>query len=69
MVDEKRQIGRVLSMFVRRIDFGRDFEQQLEFYVEARGAFFNLDVVHTTLVYVSSDPVFEIHNCITSERI
>lgn len=53
MEDEKRQIGFLLSNFVRRIDFGRDFEQQLEFYVEARGAFFNLDTVHITLIYVS----------------
>lgn len=33
------------------MDFGRDFEQQLTFYVEARAAFPNLDSVFVTLVH------------------
>ncbi|KAE8740858.1 hypothetical protein FOCC_FOCC013650 [Frankliniella occidentalis] len=48
--DEKRQIGNLICNFVKRVDFGRDFEQQLSFYVEARASFTNLDVIHAQLV-------------------
>lgn len=51
--DEKRQIGNLISGFVKKVDYGRDFEQQLSFYVEARSAFPNLDSVHAQLVQVS----------------
>lgn len=36
-----------------QIDFGKDFEQQLSFYVEVRASFSNLDVVLIYLVQVS----------------
>ncbi|KAK7873878.1 hypothetical protein R5R35_005739 [Gryllus longicercus] len=49
--DEKRQIGNLISAFVRNVEYGRDFEQQLSFYVEARSAFTNLDAVHAHLVH------------------
>nr|CAD7416064.1 unnamed protein product [Timema poppensis] len=48
--DERRQIGNLISTFVRKVDYGRDFEQQLSFYVEARSSFTNLDSVHAQLV-------------------
>ncbi|KAJ1532194.1 hypothetical protein ONE63_000815 [Megalurothrips usitatus] len=48
--DEKRQIGNLICSFVKRVDFARDFEQQLSFYVEARASFTNLDVIHALLV-------------------
>lgn len=48
--DELRQISNLISHFVRKVDFGRDFEQQLSFYVEARSAFSNLDPVYSTLI-------------------
>ncbi|XP_065201247.1 VPS35 endosomal protein-sorting factor-like [Planococcus citri] len=57
--DEKKQISNLISTFVRRIDFGRDFEQLLDFYVEARGTFYNLDVVHATLVQCVNKLAFE----------
>lgn len=50
--DEKRQIGLLISQLVRQVNFGRDFEQQLTYYVDARAAFTNLDSVHSTLVQV-----------------
>ncbi|XP_054284650.1 VPS35 endosomal protein-sorting factor-like [Macrosteles quadrilineatus] len=48
--DEKRQISQLIAQLVLRVDHGRDFEQQLSFYVEARAAFSNLDYVHAILV-------------------
>ena len=53
--DEKRQIGNLISGFIKKVDYGRDFEQQLSFYVEARSAFPNLDSVHAQLVQVKKD--------------
>ncbi|KAK2587997.1 hypothetical protein KPH14_004073 [Odynerus spinipes] len=48
--DEKRQIGQLICGLVQRVDYGRDFEKQLNFYVEARAAFPNLDSVHIQLI-------------------
>lgn len=48
--DERKQISNLIAYFVRRVDYGRDVEQQLSFYVEARGTFTNLDLVHAQLV-------------------
>lgn len=48
--DERRHIGSIISFFILRVNYGRDFEQQLAFYVEARGCFPNLDSVLQTLV-------------------
>lgn len=48
--DERRNIGNLISFFILRVNFGRDFEQQLAFYVDARGSFANLDIVLYTLV-------------------
>lgn len=50
--DEYRQIGELLCNVVRTVNHGKDFEQQLNFYVEARGAFSNIDVVLAELVQV-----------------
>lgn len=48
--DERRQISQLICNFIRKVDYGRDFEKQLCFYVEARGSFSNLDAVYITLV-------------------
>lgn len=50
--DEKRQISQLICGFVRSVDFGRDFEQQLSFYADARAAFCNLDYINVQLVQV-----------------
>lgn len=49
--DERRHIGQLIGAFVRRATYGRDIEQQLAFYVDARSAFPNLDAVFVTLVH------------------
>ncbi|XP_077490535.1 VPS35 endosomal protein-sorting factor-like [Amblyomma americanum] len=48
--DERRHIGQLLCGFLQRVGFGRDFEQQLAFYVDARAAFSALDAVLVQLV-------------------
>ena len=53
LADEKRATGQLVTGFVRQIDYGRDFEQQLNFYVEARASFCNLDSVLVCLVQVN----------------
>ena len=41
--------------FPFQIDFGRDFERQLDSYVDARSSFSNLETVLVMLVQVSLD--------------
>ncbi|XP_020613263.1 UPF0505 protein C16orf62-like [Orbicella faveolata] len=50
LVDEKRVIGHLITGFLRKIDFGRDFERQLDSYVDARSSFSNLETVLVMLV-------------------
>lgn len=49
--DERRHIAQLIGAFVQRATYGRDIEQQLAFYVDARSAFPNLDAVFVTLVH------------------
>ncbi|XP_017037516.1 VPS35 endosomal protein sorting factor-like isoform X3 [Drosophila kikkawai] len=51
--DERRQISQLINVFIHKVYFGRDLEQQLSFYVEARGTFSNLDAVYVTLVHAA----------------
>eukprot|EP00055_Hartaetosiga_balthica_P011758 m.54685 g.54685 ORF g.54685 m.54685 type:complete len:923 (+) comp7726_c0_seq3:32-2800(+) len=46
--DERKQISYLLIQFLSKASFGRNYEQELEFFVRARGHFSNLDQV---LVY------------------
>lgn len=50
--DEKRQLSQLITSFILQVNFGNDFEQQLDFYVNARAAFSNLDSVLVSLVQV-----------------
>ncbi|KAH8369160.1 hypothetical protein KR009_002879, partial [Drosophila setifemur] len=51
--DERRQISQLINVFIHKVHFGRELEQQLSFYVEARGTFSNLDAVYVTLVHAA----------------
>jgi hypothetical protein len=46
------------------VEYGRDFEQQLSFYVEARSAFPNLDSVHAQLVQVNKGLLLSVWVCV-----
>ncbi|XP_068610312.1 VPS35 endosomal protein-sorting factor-like [Brachionichthys hirsutus] len=48
--DERRSLAHLIIGFVRMVSFGRDFEQQLSFCVEARATFCNLEPVLTQLI-------------------
>ncbi|CAH3037318.1 unnamed protein product [Porites lobata] len=50
LIDEKRLLGHLITGFLRKIDFGRDFERQLDSYVDARSSFSNLESVLVMLV-------------------
>lgn len=43
--DDVQYSANLLCGFISRVDFGRDLEQQLNFYVESRAAFPNFDAV------------------------
>ncbi|KAM4025171.1 VPS35 endosomal protein-sorting factor-like isoform 2-T2 [Anomaloglossus baeobatrachus] len=49
--DEKRTLAQLINGFIRMVSFGRDFEQQLSFYVEARALFCNLEPVLVHLIH------------------
>ncbi|XP_055850032.1 VPS35 endosomal protein sorting factor-like [Episyrphus balteatus] len=66
--DERRQIGSLISNFVKNVNYGRDFEQQLTFYVESRAAFPNLDAVITTLVHSVNKLAIETRNVINGQH-
>lgn len=48
--DEKKLIGNLISNFIKSVNYGKQFEEQLLFYVEARSVFPNLDSVLYTLI-------------------
>ncbi len=47
---EKRHISSLLNIFIQKIDYGRDLEQQLSIYTECRALFCNLDSIKDRLV-------------------
>uniref|UniRef100_A0A663N976 VPS35 endosomal protein-sorting factor-like n=1 Tax=Athene cunicularia TaxID=194338 RepID=A0A663N976_ATHCN len=49
--DEKRMLAALINGFIKMVSFGRDFEQQLSFYVEARSTFCNLEPVLVQLIH------------------
>uniref|UniRef100_A0A4X2K4I7 VPS35 endosomal protein-sorting factor-like n=1 Tax=Vombatus ursinus TaxID=29139 RepID=A0A4X2K4I7_VOMUR len=49
--DEKRMLSVLINGFIKMVSFGRDFEQQLSFYVETRSMFCNLEPVLVQLIH------------------
>ncbi|XP_056639227.1 VPS35 endosomal protein-sorting factor-like [Diorhabda sublineata] len=47
---EYKQIGEIVCNILRKVNYGRDFEKQLNFFVEARATFSNIDTVLVELV-------------------
>lgn len=66
--DEIRQIAGLLSVFIKKINYGMDFEKQLNFYVECRRAFGNLDSVKQTLVIVAVGLAMRTHQVVKGKH-
>lgn len=49
--DDKRQISSLIMAFLRHVSFGRDFEAELNFYVDSRANFCNLEAVLCYLIH------------------
>nr|CAB3226529.1 UPF0505 protein C16orf62-like [Phallusia mammillata] len=49
--DDKKAASDLISGFILKVTFGKDFEQQLSFFVECRASFYGLDSVLATLVH------------------
>jgi hypothetical protein len=49
-VTEVSQVANLLGNFIGKISFGKDLEQQLNFFVDCRAAFCNIDKIKDTLV-------------------
>ncbi|XP_061667033.1 VPS35 endosomal protein-sorting factor-like isoform X2 [Syngnathoides biaculeatus] len=57
--DEKRSLSVLIIGFMRVVSFGRDFEQQLSFCVEARATFCNLEPVLVQLIHTVNQLAME----------
>ncbi|KAM3592424.1 uncharacterized protein V6R79_018339 [Siganus canaliculatus] len=57
--DEKRSLALLIIGFIRVVSFGRDFEQQLSFCVEARAIFCNLEPVLVQLIHTVNQLAME----------
>ncbi|XP_037610295.1 VPS35 endosomal protein sorting factor-like isoform X1 [Sebastes umbrosus] len=57
--DEKRSLALLIIGFIRMVSFGRDFEQQLSFCVEARATFCNLESVLVQLIHTVNQLAME----------
>lgn len=60
---QRKEVSDTLNKFIRKIDFGVDFENHINILTEARGTFYELDEVIETLV-------LEVHRiCINTYNI
>ncbi|GAB0088083.1 VPS35 endosomal protein sorting factor-like [Sergentomyia squamirostris] len=66
--DERRQIGGLISHMIKQVDFGKDFEAQLTFYVDARATFLNLDTVYATLIHCVNNLAMETRRMIRGQH-
>uniref|UniRef100_A0A3Q3J5X5 VPS35 endosomal protein-sorting factor-like n=1 Tax=Monopterus albus TaxID=43700 RepID=A0A3Q3J5X5_MONAL len=57
--DERRSLALLIIGFIRMVSFGRDFEQQLSFCVEARATFCNLEPVLVQLIHTVNQLAME----------
>jgi hypothetical protein len=67
--DEVRIISSLICGFLRTVSYGRDFEQQLNFYVDARAAFSNLDSVIAHLVQCVNQLAMETRRIVRGKHL
>ena len=66
--DERRQVARLIVGFLSHISFGQDFEASLDFLVEARAAFSNLDYVLQYLVQAVNAMAMRTHALVKGQH-
>eukprot|EP00731_Ephydatia_muelleri_P028472 Em0020g116a len=66
--DDRRQIGQLICGFLRKVNYGQDFEQQLNFFMEARAVFCNLDTVLVHLVHCVNLLSMSTHSIVKGEH-
>jgi len=66
--DEIRQIADLLAVFIKKINYGLDLEKQLNFYVDCRRAFGNLDAVKQSLVIVAVGLSMKTHQVVKGKH-
>ncbi|KAL5273537.1 C16orf62 family protein [Megaselia abdita] len=66
--DEKKLIGDLISGFIKSVNYGKKFEEQLLFYVEARSVFPNLDSVLYTLIQCVNNLAIETRRIVNSNH-
>jgi len=64
---ERKHVSTLISGFITRIDYGKDFESQLNTYVECRAAFHNLDDISRTLTLCTLALCMETHNVVNGK--
>ena len=62
--DERRQLGLLITAFIRKMSFGQDLEAHLNFYVDCRANFANLDAVLDTLVMGATRLAMQTHTIV-----
>eukprot|EP00043_Microstomoeca_roanoka_P016135 m.163872 g.163872 ORF g.163872 m.163872 type:complete len:929 (+) comp16396_c7_seq1:53-2839(+) len=59
--DERKRVAELVIAFLSKTSFGRNFESALEFFVEARGNFSNLDAVLKYIVHRVNSLIMQTH--------
>lgn len=62
--DDRRQISNLIIGYANRVNYGRDFEAQLAFYVDCRASFYNLDHVLSFLVHQVNRLAMDTHQIV-----
>jgi len=62
--DERKQISSLIVAFLSKSDFGRDFELTLNFFVDARASFSNMDNALVYLVHRANRLIMQTHQIV-----
>tara|TARA_R110002050_G_scaffold169852_4_gene301694 strand:- start:2374 stop:3975 length:1602 start_codon:yes stop_codon:yes gene_type:complete len=68
MAEDKAEVTELCIAFIRGVDFGRDVEKHLNFFVECRRSFANLDKVKKVLVLGVCKLIMKTHGIIKGQH-
>lgn len=66
--DDIRRVSRLIAAFMRQVQFGRDVEKQMNFYVDCRRAFSNIDSIKHQLVLGVASLAMKTHRIIRGQH-